>query len=148
MSTQILCAFFNWVCLWILLDRWYYLFCRQGNRFSEMLSILIKVTQWVLIPSLTDSDRYALSNIQCCPLRIHSRITRVLFLGASTSRKGGVESLFGEINWDQVGEASESQTEECGYIMGSKTGEAILIWKWPFLSCWSFPVPLTILHCF
>lgn len=57
---------------------------------------LIKVVQGVLLTSLTDCDLFALSDTQCCLLRIPGRILSWRW-GVLTSRKGGINSLFRDI---------------------------------------------------
>lgn len=81
-----------------------------------MLRILIGVTQLVSFASQCDWLSPVCSFwYTVLPTEIHDRIARVLFGGASTSKRGGTASPFWEDNRDQVGEASLSQTEGYGY---------------------------------
>lgn len=108
-STQILCAFFNWVCHLIFLDRWY-LFCWWGNILRDVKYF----------------DQSHTVSEYCFPIWL--TLTALLFLIYSASR---LEKLTGT---SPVAEASKSQTEECSYITCSRTGEEdMFIWKLPFL---------------
>ena len=95
-STQILCPFFNWICHWILWDRWWYVSCRWENRVSEMLIWSKSYSEFCLPVWLALTFTLFL---------IHSAAYWGFTVGSPgsshggglSSRKGGVGSLFGDI---------------------------------------------------
>lgn len=143
---KILYAFLNWVYHWILLVGDIILLVRKQS-LTDVKDFDQSHSWWVLLPRLSDCDLSALSNNTVLPTEDSLKDHHSPLLGASTSRRGEIQSLYWEINWDQKWQASESQTEECGYY-GFQDRRDTLIWKLPFPRCQLFPVPLTILHRF